>query len=113
MVCIGGRALGSHFEDLEDHCVDSGVEVPPDVVEYAKRVDVQDTFNRELSEKCMAGIGEDLLSLRNPLSIFLWKISSDFIEDGQMGRAGRQERSEGKLQVLQRCTFRTGDRRHP
>ena len=77
VVCPGGRALGAHFKDVEHHGVVSGVRVAPDVVEYAKHVDVQDTFNRELSEEKVYGWDR-----RSPLKNFLWKISRDFMADG-------------------------------
>ena len=72
MVCPGCRALGAHFKDVEHHGVFSGVGVAPDVVEYAKHADVQTpSTGSSPRRKCVAGIGEDLLSLRNSLNIFL------------------------------------------
>ena len=54
------------------------------------------------SRKCKAGIGDDLLSFKNPLMTLFWNISRDFMLVGRIGSAGRPESSLGRLQVLHR-----------
>ena len=46
--------------------------------------------------KYRLGIGELLLSFRNPLRILFWKIESDFMTAGRIGRAASPELRTGK-----------------
>ena len=57
-------------------------------------------------------MGEELLSFKNPHRVLFWKIERAFVWDGRMGREDKQDRRVGRLYVLQRCTWRTGDNMH-
>ena len=55
MVGPGDGALAAHLEDVEDHGVDGGVGVAPNIMENAKCADMQDSFNRKFTQKKVYG----------------------------------------------------------
>ena len=64
------------------------------------------------SRKCSAGMGELLLSFRNPLSTLLWKVEIAFVLTGRIGREHNPERRTGRLYIFQRWTWTSGDSMH-
>ena len=85
----GGGVAAAHLQDVHYYCVDSG---------------------NSLRRNKSAGMGEELLSLRKPLSILFWKISNDLVLVGRIGRAGRPVSRAGRLHALQWWACTTGTR---